>query len=308
LGYRLRPARLYSPAAEVTDSIYHWLEQVQTPFFVWAHYMDMHWPYHMEETLTRPADIAQAWQDLAVMHSRSNFNGKGSISAAQRNHFVALYEQSLSYLDAQIGRLLIHLKESGRDANTIIIVVADHGEEFLDHNRWGHWESNLHDEILRVPLIIRLPNGPEGLVIQQQVRALDLMPTILDLCGSPAPAGVMGASLAPLWTERADEYESEAAISEMRRDPWHRVAVRTEAFKFIWDNKRPHQPDLFDLLADPAEKQNVSEYHPVEVGQFQACVDAHLRRVAETTPVTAAPELEQDEEVTRRLRDLGYLE
>jgi arylsulfatase A-like enzyme len=268
--------------------------------------MDMHWPYHLEETLTRPADIAQAWQDLATMHSPSNLNRNEPMTAAQRDHFVALYEQSLSYLDAQIGRLLIQLEESGRDANTIIIVVADHGEEFLDHNRWGHWESNLYDEILRVPLIIRLPNGPQGQVIQQQVRALDLMPTTLDLCGSPTPAGVMGASLAPLWTQGAAEYETEAAISEMRRDPWHRVAVRTEAFKFIWDNKRPYQPDLYDLRSDPGEKQDVSGQYPREVSQFQASVDAHLRRVADTNPVTAAPE--QDEEVTRRLRDLGFLE
>jgi arylsulfatase A-like enzyme len=118
----------------------------------------------------------------------------------------------------------------------------------------------------------------------------------------------MGASLVPLWTQRDAEFSVEAAISEMRRDPWHRIAVRTEAFKYIWDNKRPDQPDLYDLRADPAEKHNVSASYPQEVGQFQARVDVHLRRVAETEPTTAAPKPELDEEVIRRMRDLGYME
>jgi arylsulfatase A-like enzyme len=93
----------------------------------------------------------------------------------------------------------------------------------------------------------------------------------------------------------------------MRRDPWHRIAVRTEAFKYIWDSKRPNQPELYDLRADPGEKQNVSDHYPQEVSRFQASVDAHLRRVAETEPVTTAPEPEFDEEVRRRLRGLGYI-
>jgi arylsulfatase A-like enzyme len=310
IGNRMRPARLYSSAAEVTDNVFDWLERVEPPFFGWVHYMDMHWPYHLEETLTHPRDIAQAWQDLALMHGRSNFNGNGPITATQRNHFVGLYEQSLQYLDAQIGRLMGHLDSLGYGSNTTVILLADHGEEFLDHGRWGHWESNLYDEILRAPLIIRLPDQPRarGQVIRRQVRLLDLMPTILDLCGCPLPSDLMGVSLVPLWTQREAEYTVETAISEMRRDPWHRIAVRTEAFKYIWDSKRPNQPDLYDLRADPAEKQNVSGQYPQEVSRFQAQVEAHLRRVAETEPSTAAPELELDEEVTRRLRDLGYLE
>jgi arylsulfatase A-like enzyme len=304
----MRPARLYSSAAEVTDSVRQWLERVDAPFFAWVHYMDMHWPYHLEETLTHPRDIAQAWQDLVIMNGRSNFNGNEPITAAQRDHFVGLYKQSLQYLDTQIGRLMSHLDRLGYDSNTILILLSDHGEEFLDHGRWGHWESNLYDEILRVPLIVRIPNWPGSQVIRRQVRLLDLMPTILDLCGCPLPSDLMGVSLVPLWTQNEAEYDVDVAISEMRRDPWHRIAVRTEAFKYIWDSKRPNQPDLFDLRADPIEKQNVSSYYPQEVSRFQAYVDAHLHRVMETEPMTAAPELKLDEDVTRRLRDLGYIE
>jgi arylsulfatase A-like enzyme len=307
-GYPTRPARLYSSAAEVSDRVCRWLDQVGEPFFGWAHFMDVHWPYYLEETLTHPRQIAQAWQDLAIMNGRSNFDRSEPITAAQRDHFIDLYEQSLQYLDAQIGRLIAHVERLGLGANTVIIVVADHGEEFLDHGRWGHWESNLFDEILKVPFIIRLPNAPQGQVVSQQVHLIDLMPTILDLCGCSLSGGLMGRSLMPLWIERAAEYGDEVAISEMRRDPWHRIAVRTKAFKYIWDSRRPHQPELYELKTDPFERQNVIEHFPEEVSRYQASVDAHLRRVAETMPAMPAPALQLEDEVTRRLRDLGYLE
>jgi arylsulfatase A-like enzyme len=200
------------------------------------------------------------------------------------------------------------LEKLGYDSNTIVILLSDHGDEFLEHGRWGHWESNLYDEIITVPLIIRLPDQSSSQVVHRQVSLLDLMPTILEFCSCPSSPDMLGTSLVPLWTQRESEYKVEAAISEMRRDPWHRIAVRTEAFKYIWDSKHPNEPDLYDLRADPAEKQNVSTSFPLEVDRFQQEVKAHLRRIEETEPLTPAPALDLDEEVLTRLRDLGYME
>lgn len=312
LGIRMRPARLYNPAADVTDSLCQWLDKVETPCFAWAHYMDLHWPYHMEETLVHPRDIAQAWRDLAMMYGRSNFGRSNldrdkSITPVQRDHYINLYEKSLQYLDDQIGRLINYIQNSRYADNTMIILVADHGEEFLDHGRWGHWESNLFDEILRVPLIMWIPNGPHGQVIRQQVRLLDLMPTILDLCGCPISNDLLGISMASLLGQGASKYDGGEVISEMRRDAWHRVAVRTESFKYIWDSKQPDQPELYDLCADPGEKKNVRDHFPQEISRFQASVDAHRLRVSETEPAIAVQKVKVDEEVARRLRDLGYL-
>lgn len=310
-GVRLRPARLYSSAADVTDSVCEWLNQADGPFFAWAHYMDVHWPYHLEDQLDDPRDIAQAWRDLANMYGRANFEGRSDrdkpITAAERDHFINLYEKSLLYLDVHVGRLIDHIRKSKYAENTVIIVVADHGEEFLDHGRWGHWESNLYDEILRVPLIVSMPDGPYGDVIRQQVRLLDLMPTILDLCGCPASDSVLGTSMASLLVPGEAKYDGTETISEMRRDPWHRIAVRTESFKYIWDSKRPEQPDLYDLRADPGEKQNVRDHFPQEVSRFQSIVDEHRGRVAETEPALAVQKPEVNEDVAQRLRDLGYL-
>lgn len=310
-GVRMRPARLYSSATEVTDSVSHWLDRVDAPFFAWAHYMDVHWPYHLEESLDRPEEIAQAWRDLANMYGRANFEGRSErdkpITAAERDHFINLYEKSLRYVDEQVGRLIDRIQRSKHADNTVIILVADHGEEFLDHGRWGHWESNLYDEILRVPLVISMPNGPRNKVIEQQVRLLDLMPTVLDICGCPPSDGMFGTSMASLLGTGEPKYDGRETISEMRRDPWHRVAVRTESFKYIWDSKRPDQPDLFDLRADPCEKENVRDHFPQEVSRFQSIVDEHRLRVVNTEPAVAVQKPEVNEEVAQRLRDLGYL-
>ncbi len=308
-GNGLKPARVYSSAGDLVASFSDWMGSNSiSPFFAWLHFMDVHWPYHIEEHLNTPEEIARSWQDLAVMHERSNFKRTRTIDEKQRERFIGLYKQSLRYLDDQLGRLFDLLEEIQSLENTIIILVSDHGEEFLDHGRWGHWESNLYKEIIRIPLIIKLPNSAGGLAIDQMVRTLDLMPTILNLCDCPLPPGMLGSSLRPLWEEAEQEYNVRFSITEMYRPPWHRIAVRTETHKYIWDSKHPEETVLYDLKADPAEKINIVEEHPELVAQFQAQVDEHLAMVVGTEPASPVEEISYDDHVLERLRGLGYVD
>jgi arylsulfatase A-like enzyme len=312
LGKIIRPARVYSSAQDVVDVLSNWLNDVAHPFFAWAHFMDAHWPYHIEERLTQPQEIAQAWQDLETMHRRANFKRDKLVTPSQRDRFVELYLRSLQFLDAQIGCLLDRIEASKHGANTIVVVVSDHGEEFLDHGRLGHWESNLHDEIIRVPFIVHLPEQPRGHVVGHQVSTIDIMPTFFDLCGIPAEQGMLGRSLVPLLDSVAANVENDLAITEMWRDTykdglWHRISLRSERFKLIWDNRRPDRPELYDLRADPDEIQNVSMKFPDEVRGFMDQVSDHLHRVEKTEPVNISQEIEFDREVKKRLQDLGYL-
>ena len=314
LGIRTRPARLYISAAELTSRVCHWLDQTEEPFFVWAHYMDIHWPYHREETLTHPREIAQAWQDLGHMHG-ANWKGQ-TLPAADQDRYACLYDQAIQYTDSQIGRLLSHLERKGHLANTIIILVSDHGEEFLERRHWGHFEINLYDEILKVPFIIHLPNLDDRQVIGRQVRTLDIMPTVLDLCNCPAPHGLEGVSLVPFWTSGEAERDTEVSISEMWRSEWrnerrnerHLIAVRTELFKYIWDSHHPDESELYDLQADPRECHNICDQAPEQARRLQAYVDAHLERRAAQEVTNPLAEPEFDAELIRRLRDLGYVE
>lgn len=306
LGTDTRPARLYISADELTGHVCNWLGNARQPFFLWAHYMDIHWPYHLQEQLQHPQDIAQVWRELGHLN-RVNWQGE-TITAEQRERYVWLYEQAIAYTDQQLGRLIAHLEALDLFDNTVVIVVSDHGEEFLERGRWGHFESNLYDEILKVPFIIRLPDRSDALVVSQQIRTLDIMPTILDLCSCPFPQGMEGASLAPLWGKGDGAYDAAESLSEMWRQDRHIIAVRTEDYKYIWNSRSPETPQLFDLQTDPGERQNIVAEQAEVARYFQSRVDAHLRRASEgqSTDRGAAPQL--DEEVLRRLRGLGYLE
>jgi len=306
IGTRSSPAKLYVSAEELTDLICQWIGKMQSPFFLWGHYMDVHWPYHLEDQLIQPKDIAQAWIDIAHLHN-ANWNG-ASISPKQRDHYIQLYEQAVAYTDQHLGRLFDYLANHGLEENTVVILLADHGEEFLEHGRWGHWEDNLYDEILKVPLIIRIPGQPAGKVIDRQVRLLDLMPTILELCGIQVLEGVMGRSMASLWDKNGQDYEAEVTISEMWHDAWHIVAVRTEEYKYIWDNKKPDQPRLYDLRTDPGEQHNISANAPQIRVELHGHIEARIAEMEQTQPEQAPVGPEMDEDMLRRLRDLGYIE
>jgi arylsulfatase A-like enzyme len=313
LGADLRPAAVYGSAEELTQKSIDWLREAgephhsARPYFLWAHYMDVHWPYHLEEDLENPRASAQAWRDLAHLYE-VNWHG-ATVSEQQRTHYVALYERALAYLDRQLGRLFAALEELGQVENTLLIIVSDHGEEFLERKHWGHFETNLHDEILRVPLLMRLPGQSQGRVVQSQVRTLDIMPTVLELCRCPAPEGMEGESVAPLWAGNGEAYvyKGQLSISEMWRDERHIVALRTDQFKYLWDSHAPERPRLFNLAQDPQEQQDRSGDEPALAARFQEQVDNHRQRAAATAPATAALEPEMDQDLLNRLRDLGYV-
>lgn len=306
-GQQTRPAATYVTAEKLTDSACQWLAQVKAaPFFAWMHYMDVHWPYHREEILKTPDEIAQAWRDRAHLH-RATFD-RTSFTPEQRDHFIKLYEEALIYTDAQVGRLLDYLESAGLSENTIVVIVADHGEEFLEHGRWGHFENNLHDEILRVPLIFKLPGYQDSRVVTRQVRLLDLMPTLLDLCQCAPPKNMAGESMTPLWTGNEADYQPVVSVSEMWRDHWHIVAVRTEKFKYIWDSRSPEEPELFDLQVNSGETTNVSHKFPELVKELQVFVKERQWQMNETKPLQEVSEPELDDEMLNRLRGLGYVE
>ncbi len=305
-GRNWRPPKLYATAAELNKVAMPWLESVEEPFMAWMHYMDVHWPYHLEDKLTAPQDIANAWQDLSH-HYKVNWNGI-PVSPEQKARYVRLYEEAIAYTDTQIGKLLDFLDETGLAENTVIILVSDHGEEFLERRHWGHVELNLYDEILKVPLIMRIPGVMGNQMIGQQVSAMDIMPTILELADCPIPEEVLGNSLVPLWSGNAEAYDVKVAIAERWRDTSHMIAVRTESYKYIWDDAEPDEPLLFDLRKDPDEKQNVATQFPDVVRQLHQHVDAQLERMRLTAPDEAVNEPALDEEIVARLRGLGYVE
>ena len=304
IGANSRPARPYAPASHVVERVSHWVSAAAEPFLAWVHLMDAHWPYHLDEDVSDPKSIAGAWRDLRKMH-RVNWKGDG-LDGEQRKRFIDLYERAVQFVDAQVGLLLDHVDRAARLDNTVIVVVSDHGEEFLERGHWGHVEINLHDEIIKVPLLIKLPGGSQARTIEHQVRTLDIMPTLVDLCGIPEPGGMLGESLRPLWTQSSQEQER-IAICERWREQSHMIAVRTSSHKYIWDSQEPENPTLYDLVNDPDERKDVRAEQPEIAGSLSRHVNGQLARMRSTWR-GGSSEVDEDEAVVARLKDLGYIE
>ena len=112
-------------------------------------------------------------------------------------HMVALYDGEIAYTDGEIGQVLQVLRDLRLSEKTLVIVLSDHGEGFLEHGKIRHANS-LYEELLHVPLIMRLPGViPAGKRVAGNVSHVDLMPTVLELLEAPSPSQMQGIDLSP---------------------------------------------------------------------------------------------------------------
>ena len=150
------------------------------PFFLFLHYFDVHYDYIPTESLWREFDPDYEG-DLSGENFRNNPAIHPDMDPTDLAHLIALYDAEIRFTDEHIGYLFDALERNGLTERTLLIVTADHGEEFFEHGGKGH-RRTLFDEVLKVPLLLRLPNQvPAGLRVSSQVRHIDLMPTILSL-------------------------------------------------------------------------------------------------------------------------------
>ena len=278
------------------------------PLFLWLHYFDPHDPY-------LPYD---PW----IAAHAPGVDAKGPHSPASlvmrdlRRRFpkpdAALAEAVRPFYDSEIRRtdqLLADLwQELAPDGNVLFIFTADHGEEMVDHGGLGHSQS-LYDELTRIPLLLWWPRGiPGGVRIAQPVSALDILPTILELLGEPAPPGLAGRSLVPLWTAAA----AGAASAERRpvflelAPPKHFLwAVVDGDRKLIVDPSSAAPPELYDLAADPGERANLAAHLPGEVERLRGLLRAWARQNPRAPDQRTRDR--QDESLRQELEALGYL-
>lgn len=280
------------------------------PFFVFLHLWDVHFDF----TPPPPFDsLFDPEYDGSI--TGENFERGAHIhrnmDARDLQHVIALYDGEIRYTDAHIGRLLQLLQELRAFDNTVIVVTADHGEEFFEHGQKGHRKS-LFDETILVPLIVRFPpKVPSGVVVTQQVSLLDVAPTILSLAGLVRPDGfamdparvLRGADLLPVILGRASSAPN-GAYSDLHGTV---KAVRSATDKLVWDASRESETYLyFDLVNDPAEKNNLTDQYPERVSRARD----QLSRWVEhwTKGESIAEPAEVDDELRERLRNLGYIE
>ncbi|MCL4507928.1 MAG: sulfatase-like hydrolase/transferase [Chloroflexi bacterium] len=262
------------------------------PFFLFIHYWDPHTPYFPPPPFDRlfyggdPSDPHQhGMEEVLQLGPFRQVWGRWWGHVTDIQYPVAEYDGAIAYWDATFASFIERLAALGVADETVVVLTADHGEELTEHQMWfdhhGLYETNVH-----VPLILWGPGIPAGQVVEDSVATFDIMPTILDLTGLSLPTlDTDGRSLVPLLQGVSlppREYLILTECSWMRKR-----AVRTPRWKAIFSlepdfHNRP-PVELYDLLIDSSEQENLAECCPAVVETLRQVLERWLRERTETT-------------------------
>lgn len=215
------------------------------PWFMHAHAMGPHAPYKAPDP-----EYAQCYQQPEYAGTEEERKIAAMIDA---------YDGEIAYTDAQFGKLIAGLKEQGQYDNTAILVIADHGEQFMEHGELDHGRS-LHEEELRVPCILKLPGGElAGTRSDQVVEMIDVAPTLLEIAGISPPAGFEGESF--LQMLRTGAKSDRLGYASLTLEHHSERAVKGDRYKYIND-VLDETRQWYDLDADPGELEPQSAPYP----------------------------------------------
>jgi arylsulfatase A-like enzyme len=214
------------------------------------------------------------------------------------------YDLEVEYVDREIGRLLDFMDQRHLLDNTLVVLLSDHGEGLGDHDHFGHI-SQLYNSLLHVAFIVAYPGHlPEGLMIDEPVGLVDVMPTVLDLMGLRSPDHINGANLLPLM--RGEGAPPRSIVAETYRPEAFKEkrALVQDGFKYIhsWLDNREWE-ELYDLTADPGEIRDLSKIEVDRLAAMRAALQARLLEAVAADVVEA----ELSSEDIARLRALGYI-
>jgi choline-sulfatase len=194
----------------------------------------------------------------------------GSVAPADARRLKHGYYASVSYVDAQVGRLLDALDSLGLADNTIVVLWGDHGWKLGEHNSWAKMTN--YEVDTRAPLLIRAPGRIRpGLRIDRMVEFVDIYPTLCELAGVPVPDGLQGLSAAPLLDDPSRSWKSAVFSQFLREGIWVApdgveymgYAVRTERYRYVvWTNRETGKivaSELYDHRTDTAEDVNLAD-------------------------------------------------
>ncbi len=246
---------------KVTNMAIQWMKNQnrdqKNPFLLFVHYFDPHNNYHQHPDFDRTS-----WYNGPLksgMDIRELRNKIPEMTPDDIRFLKGLYDEEIGFTDRNIGRLLSTLDELEIADDTIVVLTADHGEEFLDHGAIGH-SRTLYDELIHVPLIVKIPGQSKPQKIKEPVSTMDLLPTLLDLFSFKGDSKLQGVSLRAALT---------AGVGQGGRDIYSEVDFRSSAIKaykigLIQDNfkvvldKTDSSLELFNLSSDPKEQKNLN--------------------------------------------------
>ncbi|MFC2163853.1 sulfatase, partial [Acidobacteriota bacterium] len=250
---------------KVRETINFLKKEKGNTFFVFFHTYKPHAPYMPIPPYDTMFDEDYKGQITGRLSDINDINsGKIEVNQADVEHIVSLYDGEIREMDDQLAVLFDYLKQEGLMEKTLIVFTSDHGEEFNEHGSVGVHSHTLYDELLRVPLILRMPEAhPEQAVIEDQIQSIDIFPTILQIAGIPYPDNSsQGTSVVPLIEGRKLNREPNIAFSERTpSDGLFLRALRDSSQKYIFEEdkkKGSSKHSFFDLKNDPREQLNIN--------------------------------------------------
>lgn len=306
---RIAPWKYHNGGTEMlTRTAEDWIRgHGDREFFFWLHYFDPHAPHNPPQRLIPdgipPASIGANFDiHIEVRNGRQ-------LSAEERKWARKLYLAEVRYVDEQVGRLMDTLKELGIYDNALIVLTSDHGEEFWEHGGFEHGHA-MYEEVLKVPLLIKLPRSESTGIVESRVSNQFVMPTILELCGiSPAGRCPAAPSLASL--RSGDDAAPEAdivAAGSCYSD--NLEAIVFDNYKLI-RRLGEEKEELYDLAADPGEATRLERIADGVLEEGQERLRQQQEWASEVRACYNAPEenaAKPGQEVLRRLKALGYIQ
>ena len=194
------------------------------------------------------AQTGGEWRSYYKVHPKS------MPSDIEKKEYIRAYLASVSYVDAQIGRLVKSIEESNLVNNTIFVLMSDHGYHLFDNSSFG--KSTNFEDAVRVHLAIKSPGSKSMVTSNEIVELIDLYPTLCDLTGLGIPQNLDGLSFAGIFNDR--KYGKKAAYSQYSRNGFNGLSVRTEKYRFTqWQKGKQKIEELYDFNSPKPERENL---------------------------------------------------
>ena len=320
---------------EVNSQARNLLRRTCQPFFLWLHYMDTHFPYYSGLKYRKSSSsLARDLLDKLRFHHFTfniDLGGKGRSSEIDDLALLAtikeVYTNSIRYVDSIVADIYDYVID--RFPETILVVTSDHGEAFMEHGVFFHEPYILYDELIKVPLIVKLPDG-KGKSVEKTVSLASLPKTIMEIVGVESDFG--GTNIIE-FCENADEHYLNHVTETLWgcRAPHLRLGIfdnrteirgyhkmfsyRTELFKYIL-NTQNGKEEVYDLKNDPKEKANMMhladrcDFHDFVVRarhNIKMILGRRMRRIPKMKERGRVPSAQEKEDIIKRLQRLGYL-
>ena len=303
-------------ADAATDAAISWLQKKGgRPFFLWVHYVDPHGAYYPPPEYRRMfVDDPLYTEEEELPIGEKNFIPKtipkyqNLFEAKNPSYYISQYDGEIRFTDDHVGRLLGFLDESGLSSDTIVVVTADHGESFTERDLYFTHTFRTYDEQAVIPLIIHFPDMETSKRVEAQVRAIDIIPTLLDRLDLENPHPVHGQSLMEVITADAPPPADFAIIySDHGMDIFDNVmgaqrSIRTRQWK-LTRNSRDGSLELYNIENDPKETNNLAAVRPKVAKQMEKLLDTKEKEIEKATILKTklSPEL------IEQLNSFGYL-